>query len=83
MTHDVSTPRTGVAGTSATRALLAGGVVAGPLFIVVGLAQAFTRFARPERDVVNLAYAAAALHGFGWVSLVAAHLRAGLPTARG
>jgi len=32
-----------VAGTSATRSLLAGGVVAGPLFIVVGLLQAFTR----------------------------------------
>src|SRR6266511_22109 len=43
MTHDLSTPRTGVAGTSATRALLAGGVVAGPLFIVVGLLQAYTR----------------------------------------
>jgi hypothetical protein len=228
MTHDLSTPRTRMAGTAATRALLAGGMVAGPLFIVVGLLQAFTRegfdlrrhplsllsngdlgwvqvatfvvtgllfagaavgmrrvlhpgrggtwgpllvgavgvgmifagvfvadpadgfppgtppgrpdtlswhsglhflvagvaylsliaatfvfarrfawlgqrgwawyslatgvvflavwlalFAWPEQDVVNLAYAAAALHGFGWVSLVAAHLRAGQPTAQG
>ena len=228
MTHDLSTPRTGATGTSATRALLAGGVVAGPLFIVVGLVQAFTRegfdlrrhplsllsngdlgwiqvatfvvtgllfagaavamrrvlhpgrggtwapllvgavgvgmiaagifvadpadgfppgtppgrpdtlswhsglhflaagvaylsliaaslvfarrfaglgqrgwawyslatgvgflaawlalFAWPEQDVVNLAYAAAALHAHGWVSLVAAHLRAGLPAAQG
>jgi len=33
--------------------------------------------------VVNLAYAAAALHGFGWVSLVAAQLRAGQPAAQG
>jgi hypothetical protein len=43
MTHDLTTPRAGAAGTSATRALLAGGAVAGPLFIVVGLLQAFTR----------------------------------------
>jgi hypothetical protein len=44
MTHDLSTPRAGAAGISATtRALLAGGVVAGPLFIVVGLLQAFAR----------------------------------------
>jgi hypothetical membrane protein len=43
MTHDLTTPRAGAAGTSTTRALLAGGVVAGPLFIVVGLLQAFTR----------------------------------------
>jgi Protein of unknown function (DUF998) len=43
MTHDLTTPRAGAAGTSATRALLAGGVVAGPLFILVGLLQAFTR----------------------------------------
>jgi hypothetical protein len=43
MTHDLTTPRAGAAGTSVTRVLLAGGVVAGPLFIVVGLLQAFTR----------------------------------------
>jgi hypothetical protein len=43
MTNDLSTPRAGAAGASATRALLAGGVIAGPLFIVVGLLQAFTR----------------------------------------
>jgi len=40
-------------------------------------------FVWPEQDVVNLAYAAAALHGFGWVSLVAAQLRAGQPAAQG
>jgi hypothetical membrane protein len=43
MTHDLTTPRARAAGTSATRVLLAGGVVAGPLFIMVGLLQAFTR----------------------------------------
>jgi hypothetical membrane protein len=43
MTHDLTTPRAGAARTSATRALLAGGAVAGPLFIVVGLLQAFAR----------------------------------------
>jgi Protein of unknown function (DUF998) len=42
MTHDLTTPRAR-AGTATTRALLAGGVVAGPLFIVVALLQAFTR----------------------------------------
>jgi Protein of unknown function (DUF998) len=43
MTHDLGTPRAGAAGTLAARALLAGGAVAGPLFIVVSLLQAFTR----------------------------------------
>jgi hypothetical protein len=43
MTHDLSAPRAGAAGTSAIKALLTGGVVAGPLFIMVGLLQAFTR----------------------------------------
>jgi hypothetical protein len=32
---------------------------------------------------VTLAYAAAALHGHGWVSVVAAQLRAGLPAGQG
>lgn len=43
MTHDLTTPRAGLAGTATTKALLAGGAVAGPLFIVVGLLQVFTR----------------------------------------
>jgi hypothetical protein len=42
MTHDLTTPRAR-AGTATTRALLAGGVIAGPLFIITGLLQAFTR----------------------------------------
>jgi hypothetical protein len=42
MTHDLTTPRAG-AGTSAIRALLACGVIAGPLFIAVSLLQALTR----------------------------------------
>jgi Protein of unknown function (DUF998) len=42
MTRDLTTPRAR-AGTPTTRALLAGGAVAGPLFIIVGLLQAVTR----------------------------------------
>jgi Protein of unknown function (DUF998) len=142
MTQDLTTPRAGAAGTSVTRALLAGGG-AGPLFILVGLLQAFTRDGfdlrrhplsllsngdlgwiqianfivtgrrLPARDTAgsprhpelaqraalpgrlagpvrlaragggHLAYAAAALHGHGWVSVPAARLRAGLPADKG
>jgi Protein of unknown function (DUF998) len=51
----------------------------GVVFLVAWLAL----FAWPEQDAVNLAYAAAALHGHGWVSAIAAHLRAGLPARQG
>jgi hypothetical protein len=51
----------------------------GAVFLAAWLAL----FAWPERDVVTLAYAAAALHSFGWVSLMAAHLRAALPAGQG
>jgi hypothetical membrane protein len=50
---------------------------------VVFLAAWLALFARPEQDAVNLAYAAAALHAHGWVSVIAAHLRAGLPAGQG
>jgi Protein of unknown function (DUF998) len=43
MTNDLTTPRARASGAPATRALLTGGAVAGPLFIVTGLLQAFTR----------------------------------------
>jgi hypothetical protein len=47
------------------------------------LAAWLALFAWPEQDLVTLAYAVAALHGLGWVSLVAAHLRTGLPATQG
>jgi hypothetical protein len=55
---------------------------------VVFLVAWFALFAWPEQDLVNLAYAAAALHGHGWVSVVAVsvmavQLRAGLPAGQG
>jgi hypothetical protein len=50
---------------------------------VVFLAAWLALFAWPEQDLANLAYAAAALHGHGWVSVIAAQLRAGLPATHG
>jgi hypothetical membrane protein len=50
---------------------------------LVFLAAWLALFAWPEQDVVNLAYAAAALHGHGWVSVMAAQLRTGLPATHG
>jgi hypothetical protein len=52
--------------TTRTRMLLTGGVVAGPLFVAVGLAQAFTRAGfDPVRHPLSLL----SLGDFGWIQI--------------
>jgi hypothetical membrane protein len=51
---------------SATRAMLAGGVVAGPLYVVVGLAQAFTR---PGFDLRRHELSLLSNGDLGWIQI--------------
>src|SRR5688572_25237728 len=50
--------------TSLTRALLAGGVIAGPLYLTVGLAQALTR---PGFDLSRHALSLLSNGDLGWI----------------
>ncbi|GAA4906694.1 uncharacterized protein DUF998 [Stackebrandtia albiflava] len=50
----------------ATRRLLAAGVIAGPLYAVVGFAQAFTR---PEFDVTRHPLSLLSLGDLGWIQI--------------
>src|SRR3977135_2824076 len=52
--------------TTWTRALLTGGVIAGPLFAVVGLIQAFTR---PGFDLRRHALSALENGDLGWIQI--------------
>jgi len=52
--------------TKATRALLACGVVAGPIYLVVGLAQAFTR---PGFDITRHALSLLSNGDLGWIQI--------------
>src|SRR2546423_10066107 len=77
---------------SSTRALLACGVVAGPLYLVVGLVQAFTR---PGFDITRHDLSLLANGDLGWIQMsnlvvsgllaiaAAAWLRRALPDVRG
>src|ERR1700716_3309565 len=65
------------AATTTTRALLVGGLVAGPLFIVVAMIQAFTR---PGFDLTRHAISMLSLGDLGWIqttNFVATGLLAG------
>jgi hypothetical protein len=53
-------------GGQTTRLLLVGGVIAGPLFMVVGLAQAFTR---PGFDLRRHALSMLSLGDLGWIQI--------------
>lgn len=72
MVQKIATPGTGAVTTSpatatkATRVLLAGGVVAGPLFIAVAFIQAFTR---PGFDLVRHPLSLLSLGDLGWIQI--------------
>ncbi|HEV8652402.1 MAG TPA: DUF998 domain-containing protein [Actinomycetes bacterium] len=72
MTQNLTTPRAGAHSpptattTNATRALLACGVAAGPLFVVVGLLQMLSRDGfDPTRHPLSLL----SLGGLGWIQI--------------
>jgi hypothetical membrane protein len=64
ITLTAATTSTRLSGRTRTRLLLAGGTVAGPLFIVASLAQAFTR---PGFDIRRLAISMLTLGDLGWI----------------
>src|ERR1700716_865277 len=69
MTETITPPgvrAAGATGDRATRLLLIAGVVAGPLFMVVGLAQAFTR---PGFDLRRHALSMLSLGDLGWIQI--------------
>jgi hypothetical membrane protein len=61
-----STAAKPVATTSMTRVLLACGVVAGPIYLVVGLIQAFTR---PEFDITRHSLSLLSNGDLGWIHI--------------
>lgn len=63
LTRSAAVPR---ASATRTRLLLAGGVVAGPLFMVVALVQAFTR---PGFDLRRQAISMLSLGNLGWIQI--------------
>jgi hypothetical membrane protein len=68
MSQDITVTATrtpsGLSQATATRFLLAGGTIAGPLFIVASLVQAFTR---PGFDLLRMAISMLTLGDAGWI----------------
>src|SRR5215469_16150900 len=68
MSQDITLTATrtpsGLSERGATRLLLAGGTIAGPLFIVASVVQAFTR---PGFDIRRLAISMLTLGDLGWI----------------
>jgi hypothetical membrane protein len=64
MTLTATRTTSGLSHAAATRLLLAGGTIAGPLFISASLAQAFTR---PGFDIRRMAISMLTLGDLGWI----------------